>query len=43
MLIRAGRAEETLPALAKIDMSGKAETELNGRMGYDWIHGDQSE
>ncbi len=43
VLIRAGHAEETLPALAEIIISGKAETELNGRMGYDWIHSDQPE
>ena len=43
VLIRAGHAEETLPALAEIIISGKAETELNGRMGYDWIHSEQPE
>jgi hypothetical protein len=43
VLIRAGHGEETLPALAAIITSGKAETELNGRMGYDWVHSDQPE
>ena len=43
VLIRAGRAEETLPALAEIIVSGKVEAELNGRMGYDWVHSDQPE
>jgi len=43
VLIRAGHIEETLSALAEIVKSGKAETELNGRMGYDWVHSDQPE
>lgn len=39
ILIRAGKGDETLPTLAEILASGRAETDLNGRMGYDWIHG----
>ncbi len=39
ILIRAGRGDETLPTLAEIIASGRAATDLNGRMGYDWIHG----
>lgn len=39
ILIRAGKGDETLPTLAEILASGRAATDLNGRMGYDWLHG----
>jgi HEAT repeat protein len=43
ILIRAGKGDETLPTLAEIIASGRAATDLNGRMGYDWIHGGGAE
>lgn len=43
ILIRAGLQDETLPALAEILASGRAETDLKGRMGYDWLHGDEDD
>jgi HEAT repeat protein len=43
ILIRAGLGDETLPTLAEIIASGRAATDLNGRMGYDWIHGGGAE
>ena len=39
ILIRAGLGDEALPTLAEILTSGRAQADLNGRMGYDWIHG----
>ena len=38
VLIGAGHRTETLPALADIIASGRAETDLRGRLGYDWLH-----
>lgn len=38
LLIERGRAEESAPALAAIIASGRDETQLNGRIGYEWVH-----
>lgn len=43
VLIRAGHRADTLPALADIIASGRAETDLKGRLGYDWLHSDAPE
>ncbi len=40
LLIRDGKEAETIPALCEIVVSGRAETDLNNRMGYDWVHSD---
>src|SRR6267142_3867790 len=40
-LIANGRLDETIPSLASIIATGRDETQLKGRMGYDWIHGDE--
>jgi len=37
-LIEHGRAKQAVPGLAAIIASGRSETQLHGRMGYDWIH-----
>ena len=39
-LIRAGLEKETVPVLADMIATGKVETELNNRLGWDWLHGD---
>ena len=39
-LIEKGRARQAVPALAAIIASGRNETQLGGRMGYDWTHSD---
>lgn len=43
ILIRAGLGDEALPTLADILASSRAETDLNGRMGYDWLHGNEGD
>ncbi len=40
-LITHDRMNEALPPLASIIASGRDGTQLKGRMGYDWIHGDE--
>ena len=40
ILIEHGRAQQAVPGLAAIIVSGRNETQLNGRMGYDWVHSD---
>ena len=40
ILIGRGRAQQAVPGLAAIIASGRNETQLNGRMGYDWVHSD---
>ena len=39
-LIEHGRARQAVPGLAAIIASGRNETQLGGRMGYDWVHND---
>jgi hypothetical protein len=38
ILIRDGYMDETIPALADIITSGRDETDLKGRFGYEWVH-----
>ena len=33
-----GHTRDAVPALAAILASGRDQTQLNGRFGYDWIH-----
>src|SRR5262249_41964305 len=40
VLIEHGRGQEAVPALAAIIADGRDESQLKGRFGYDWIHGD---
>jgi hypothetical protein len=40
ILIAHGYARDAVPALAGILVSGRAQTQLNGRLGYDWLHSD---
>ena len=40
ILIAHGYAGDAVSALAGILVSGRAETQLNGRFGYDWVHND---
>ncbi|MFY9608162.1 MAG: hypothetical protein WAU45_06035 [Blastocatellia bacterium] len=40
ILIAHGYARDAVPALAAIVASGRVQTQLNGRLGYDWLHGD---
>ena len=40
ILIAHGYARDAVPALAGILVSGRAQTQLNGRFGYDWVHSD---
>jgi hypothetical protein len=40
ILIANGHAQEAVPALAAIVASGRHQTQLNGRLGYEWLHGD---
>src|SRR5262245_7832849 len=40
VLIEHGRGQEAIPALAAMIADGRCETQLKGRLGYDWIHGD---
>jgi HEAT repeat protein len=42
-LIRAGFEEETVPVLARIVATGGHDSELGGRIGWDWLHGGDSE
>jgi len=39
-LIEHGRAQQAVPGLAAIIASGRNDTQLHGRMGYDWVHSD---
>lgn len=41
-LARDGHLDEAVPVFARILVRGEAETALNGRMGYDWIHDDDA-
>jgi hypothetical protein len=38
ILIRDGYMDETIPSLADLITSGRDETDLNGRFGYEWVH-----
>jgi hypothetical protein len=38
ILILNGQADEATPALANLITSGRADTDLKGRLGYDWVH-----
>ena len=40
ILIEHGRAQQAVPGLASIIASGRNETQLHGRLGYDWVHSD---
>ncbi|HSB11622.1 MAG TPA: hypothetical protein VLM38_19190 [Blastocatellia bacterium] len=40
ILIEHGYARDAVPALAAILASGRDQTQLSGRFGYDWLHGD---
>ena len=40
ILIAHGYARDAVPALAAILASGRDQTQLNGRFGYDWLHAD---
>ena len=40
ILIAHGHARDAVPGLAGILASGRAQTQLNGRFGYDWVHSD---
>lgn len=40
ILIARGHIDEVVPSLAAMIVSGRAQTQLNGRMGYDWVHSD---
>jgi len=40
ILIAHAYASDAVPALAAILVSGRDQTQLNGRFGYDWLHGD---
>jgi hypothetical protein len=40
ILIAHGHTRDAVPGLAAILASGRAETQLNGRFGYDWVHSD---
>lgn len=40
VLIALGYARDAAPALADILASVRDQTQLNGRFGYDWLHGD---
>lgn len=39
MLIAHGYPRDAVPSLAAILASGRDQTQLNGRFGYDWLHG----
>lgn len=38
ILIFNGREDDAIPALANLITSGRADTDLKGRLGYDWEH-----
>jgi hypothetical protein len=40
ILITHGYVRDAVPALAAIIASGRVETQLNGRLGYEWVHSD---
>ena len=40
ILITQGHLDEAVPPLVAMIVSGRAQTQLNGRMGYDWVHSD---
>jgi hypothetical protein len=40
ILIAHGYARDAVPALAAILASGRDQTQLDGRFGYDWLHRD---
>ena len=40
ILIAQGHIDDAVPPLALMIVSGRAQTQLNGRMGYDWMHSD---
>lgn len=40
-LIANGKMKEAIPALASIISSGRDQTQLKGRFGYEWVHGDE--
>ncbi len=40
ILFRNGFEEEAVPVIAAIILSGKDESRLNNRLGYDWVHSD---
>ena len=40
-LITHGRINEAIPALASIIATGRDQTQLKGRFGYEWVHGDE--
>ncbi len=42
LLIKNGREQESFSALARIIVEGKGNTHLKGRLGYDWVHSDDS-
>jgi hypothetical protein len=39
ILIAHGQARDAVPSLAAILASGRDQTQLKGRFGYDWLHG----
>jgi len=41
-MAREGYLDEAVPVFARILVRGEAETALEGRMGYDWIHDDDA-
>ncbi len=40
ILFRNGFKEEAVPVIATIILSGKDNSDLNNRLGYDWVHND---
>jgi len=40
ILFRNGFEEEAIPVIATIILSGKDKSDLNNRLGYDWVHND---
>ena len=40
ILIEQGKAQQAVPGLSAIISTGRNETQLHGRMGYDWVHSD---
>lgn len=38
ILIKHGKEKDTFSPLVKLIAEGKDKTDLNGRMGYDWLH-----
>ncbi|MEN8220404.1 MAG: hypothetical protein ABFS56_29465 [Pseudomonadota bacterium] len=38
IFIRYGYKEKAVPILARLIVSGRDKTDLQGRMGYDWLH-----